>query len=236
MKAIRIIALAALLLSVGYPMAMAASDHAIPTEHGTTVPEEATSPDDVAGPAAATNEADAPHEAAAEHGGGGLPQLRLETYPSQIFWLAVMFAVLYVVFSKKILPTIGGVIENRDGKIKSDLDAAEAMRAQSEDIRAAYEKGLEQARMEATAAIAEVEAAAKKKAEERAIEFRKKSEVDIAAAETRMNGVRAKAMGDMTAVAAEVASIAAEKITGAQADKEKAKAIVESIAGKAKAA
>jgi hypothetical protein len=43
-------------------------------------------------------------------------------------------------------------------------------------------------------------------------------------------------MGEMTAVAAEVASLAAEKITGVSADVQKAKAIVDSIAGKAKAA
>lgn len=236
MKAIRIIALAALLLSIGYPVAMAASDHAAPTETPTTVPESATSPHDPAGPAAATNEADTPHHAAEEHGGGGLPQLRLETYPSQIFWLLVTFAVLYIAFSKAILPNIGSVIAAREDKIKGDLDAAEAMRAQSEEIRVAYEKGLEQARADATAAIAEVEASSKKKAEDRANDFRQKSEKEISAAETRMDGVLAKSMGEMTAVAAEVASIAAEKITGVGADAQKVKAIVESIAGKAKAA
>lgn len=236
MKAIRIIALVALFLSIGYPMAMAASDHAAPTAHGTTVPESATSKHDPAGPAAATNEADAPHVAAEEHGEGGLPQLRIDTYPSQMFWLLVTFAVLYVAFSKSVLPNIGSVIEMRESKIKGDLDAAEAMRAQSEEIRAAYEKGLEQARADATAAIADVEAAVKKKAEDRAHDFRKKSEDDVAAAEKRMDDVRAKSMGEMTIVAAEVATIAAEKITGVSGDKDKAKAIVESIAGKARAA
>lgn len=236
MKIARIIAMSALLLAIGSPVAMAAADHAAPTDQPVTVSEEEGSIDNPAGPAFATGEAENPVEAAEDHGGGGLPQLRVETYASQAFWLLVTFAVLYLSYSKMILPSIGGVIGAREDKIKGDLDAAEALRAQSEDIRLSYEQGLEKARADAMAAIAEVDAAAKKKAEDRANEFRKKSEVDIAAAESRMDDVRAKALGDMTAVAAEVASLAAEKITGVSADVQKAKAIVETIAGKAKAA
>lgn len=236
MRIARIIAMSALLLAIGSPVAMAAADHAAPTDQPIEVSAEEGSIDNPAGPAFATGEAENPVEAAEDHGGGGLPQLRVETYASQAFWLLVTFAILYLSYSKVFLPSIGGVIGAREDKIKGDLDAAESLRAQSEEIRLSYEQGLEKARFDAMAAIAEVEAAAKKKAEDRANEFRKKSEVDIAAAESRMDDVRAKALGDMTAVAAEVASVAAEKITGVSADVQKAKAIVETIAGKAKAA
>lgn len=238
MTTFRLIAITALLFVPGIPGAMAAADHAAPTEHATIVSEEdsSTSIDDPAGPAFATEEAENPIAAAEDHGGGGLPQLRVETYPSQIFWLLITFFVLLGVFSKKILPDIGSVIAAREGKIKGDLDAAEALRVQSEEIRLAYEKGLEQARVQATTAIAAVESATKKQADERLELFRKKSESDIAAAETRMDDVRAKSMADMTAVAAEVAAVAVEKITGMGADVQKAKAIVDTIAGKAKAA
>ena len=243
MRTIRLITVLALAWTLDISGAMAASDAKAPAIDAdvvaieeTTVPEDATSPHDPAGPAMTTDEAAAPHEAAAEHGEGGLPQLNLSTYPSQIFWLLLTFAVLYLTFSRKTLPQIGAVIANREGKIKGDLDAAEALRAQSEEIRVAYEKGLEKARAEAMAAIQGVEADAKQKANDRIEAFRKKSENEIAAAETRMDEVRAKSMGDMTAIAAEVASVAAEKITGVSADVQNAKAIVESIAGKAKAA
>ena len=55
-----------------------------------------------------TDDAEHPVEAAEEH--QGLPQLNVHTYPSQIFWLAMMFVVLYVSFSRAILPMIGGVV------------------------------------------------------------------------------------------------------------------------------
>jgi F-type H+-transporting ATPase subunit b len=236
MRIARIITISALLLTIGSPVVMAAADHAAPTEQPVVVSVEEGSTENLAGPAFATGEAENPVEAAEDHGGGGLPQLRLETYASQAFWLLITFAALYLSYSKMILPSIGSVIGAREDKIKGDLDAAESLRAQAEAIRLSYEQGLEQARADARAAIAEVEAASKKQAEDRANDFRKKSEADITAAESRMDDVRAKALGDMTAVAAEVASVAAEKITGVSADVQKAKAIVETIAGKAKAA
>jgi F-type H+-transporting ATPase subunit b len=216
MRIARIITISALLLTIGSPVVMAAADHAAPTEQPVVVSVEEGSTENLAGPAFATGEAENPVEAAEDHGGGGLPQLRLETYASQAFWLLITFAALYLSYSKMILPSIGSVIGAREDKIKGDLDAAESLRAQAEAIRLSYEQGLEQARADARAAIAEVEAASKKQA--------------------RMDDVRAKALGDMTAVAAEVASVAAEKITGVSADVQKAKAIVETIAGKAKAA
>jgi F-type H+-transporting ATPase subunit b len=238
MKALRFIFVLALSLVVVSTGAMAASDAKVRASEAlsTTTPEEATSPDDVAGPAAATNEAQAPHEAAEEQGGGGLPQLNFNTYPSQAFWLLVMFVVLYTVFSKKTLPSIGSAITAREDKIKGDLVTAEYLRNKAAEIQEAYEQNLERARAAAVQAVQDVEAAAKKKAEDQVQAFRKNSETELKNAESRLNDVRANAMEGMTSVAAEVASAAAEKITGVGADVQNAKAIVESLATKAKAA
>lgn len=191
----------------------------------------------VSGSAAVAHEPDTLHEAVAEHGGGGgLPQLNIGTYPSQVFWLLVMFAVLYTAFSKSLLPAIGAVVQGRENHIKGNLDAAQALRDQAQAIQAAYEKNIDAAKAGAVSAVQDVENAAKKKAGDQLESFRKKSESEIQSAEERVLLVKDKAMGDMSHVAAEVASIAAEKITGINTDVQKAKAIVNSIAEKAKAA
>ncbi len=173
-----------------------------------------------------------------DHGkeSGGLPQLNIATYPSQVFWLLVMFSVLYLTFSKNILPTIGGVVQARDFHIKSNLDGAQAFKDKAESIQAAYEKNLELAKANASKVVMEVELAAKKKAAEQVEQFRKKAEGDVQAAESRVNAAKDKAMQDMTSVAADVASAAAEKITGVGTDRQKAQNIVQTIADKAKAA
>lgn len=176
------------------------------------------------------------HEAGHEKDSGGLPQLNVATYPSQIFWLLVMFSVLYLTFSKSILPAIGGVVAARDSHIKSNLDAAQALKDKAESIQISYEKNLELAKANASKVVMEVELAAKKKASEQVETFRKKAEGDVQAAEARVNAAKDKAMQDMTSVAADVASAAAEKITGVGTDRQKAQSIVQTIADKAKAA
>ena len=48
-----------------------------------------------------------------DHGSAGLPQFDFASFPSQIFWFLVAIVVLYLLFSKIVLPRIGGVIEER---------------------------------------------------------------------------------------------------------------------------
>lgn len=177
---------------------------------------------------------DSGHEQHAES--GGLPQLDVSTYPSQIFWLVVSFAVLYFAFSQKVLPSIGRVVEGRDNMIKGNLRDAEDFRAKADDVRVSYEKNLDIARANAIKAVHDAEIAAKKKAADQAEAFRRKTDESVKGAEERVNAQKDKAMGEMKQVAAEIASLAAEKITGIGTDVQKAKAIVDSIADKAKAA
>lgn len=232
----RLISILAFLLVSALPVqGFAVTDPKAPMTE-TTVPEDATVPTDPAGPAMATPEAQDPAHAAETHGEGGLPQLNISTYPSQIFWLLVMFAVLYTAFSKSVLPMIGSVVDSRDNLIKGNLDEAQRLKEQAEAIQTAYEKNLDTARAQAVAAVQEVELAAKKKAADQVDAFRRKADTDMKGAEDRVLAVKDKAMGDMAQVAAEVASIAAEKITGIGTDMQNAKAIVDSIAQKAKAA
>ncbi|XKH35022.1 hypothetical protein ACIU1J_01600 [Azospirillum doebereinerae] len=49
--------------------------------------------------AAAEHAPDAAH--GGEHASGGLPQLNPANFPTQIFWLALTFGVLYYLLSKK---------------------------------------------------------------------------------------------------------------------------------------
>ncbi len=177
------------------------------------------------------------HAAPADaHGEGGLPQLQVHTYPSQIFWLLVTFAFLYVAFSKSILPMIGSVVEGRESHIRQNLEEAQRMKDKAQAIHDSYEKSLDSAKFQAVQAVQEVETAVKKKASDQVEAFRKKSEGEIKAAEDRVVAVKNKALGDLNDVAAEVATAAAEKIAGVSADVQKARAIVDGISSKAKAA
>src|SRR5690349_3913517 len=50
----------------------------------------------------------------------GLPQLNVETFAGQLFWLALALAFLFVVIWRVGAPKVGGVIAAREGRIKGD--------------------------------------------------------------------------------------------------------------------
>lgn len=179
----------------------------------------------------------AAHGAAdAAHGSGGLPQFDPSDFASQIFWLAIAFGLMYLIFSKKTLPTISGVIENRREQIKSDRDTAESMKNEAESVLLAYEKGLEAARGEAARMNAAAVEEGKKQAEIALKAFQDKVEQKMAALESSIAGGKQQAMDEMNTIAAEIASAAAEKIVGISTDLNQAKNVVQSINKLSKAA
>lgn len=92
------------------------------------------------------------HEQAASSS-GGMPQLDSASFSSQLFWLAATFIVLYVLLAKWALPRIQSVLESRDAKVKTDLDAAETARFAAQEAKRAYEKDHREARDKANALL-----------------------------------------------------------------------------------
>lgn len=166
----------------------------------------------------------------------GLPQLDFTTYTPQLFWMFAFFAVLYMFFAMKTLPEISGVIENRKNHIQSDLETAEKLAAEADQVQEAYQASLGKAQGKAAKAIQDVEAEMKKAAEDAAEEFRARSEKDIKAAEAEVLKAQEAVMDEVNTIAAEAASEAVSKIIGAKTDIKKAKTIIKGLADKAKAA
>src|SRR5262245_44580779 len=67
---------------------------------------------------------------------GSMPQLVPEDMAPQLVWLAILFAVLYLLMSAVAVPRIAATLEARDAKISGDLAAAEKA---NEDARALIE-------------------------------------------------------------------------------------------------
>ena len=87
--------------------------------------------------------------AASSASGPKLPQLDIETYASQIFWLTVTFLVLYFLVAKIAMPRIAEVLEGRQERIEDDLDKAETLKKEAYLVRVEYEKALSSAREQA---------------------------------------------------------------------------------------
>ncbi len=81
--------------------------------------------------------------------GAGFPPFKTETFPSQIFWLAVTFLFLFVVLWRVAGPRIAGVITTRRNQINDDIAEAQKHRGGAEAASAAYQTALAGARARA---------------------------------------------------------------------------------------
>src|ERR1700722_4156906 len=99
---------------------------------------------------------------AAEKGGsGGLPQFDVSQWPGQMVWILMIFAVLYLLFSRVFVPAAGGTIDAREDKISSDIGEARRARDAADAELAATAGELEAARAKAHRVAAEAQAQAK---------------------------------------------------------------------------
>ncbi len=179
------------------------------------------------------------HGAEQAQGGGhgaeksaGLPQFDPSTYPSQIFWLAVTFVVLYVFFSSRILPDISSVLENRRNHITSDLETAEKLKTEADHSQKTFEADLGRARSEAAEVMAEMQERVRALEARENATFASKTENEIKALESRLQKAKLEVMDEMNTIAAELAREAAEKIVGISTDLKQAKNVVMALNNK----
>lgn len=182
--------------------------------------------------AAGDTHGDISHDAGHHESTGGLPQLDPSSFPSQILWLFIVFIVMYVIFSKKTLPEISQTIENRNERIRNDLDTAERLKNEVTSVQENYEQSISSARKEAQKMFSDIEQQIKTKTEDSAKKFQERSSKKLADLEASIEKARETAMDEMSDIAAEVAAQAAEKIIGVKADPKSAIKVVKSI-GKA---
>ena len=161
---------------------------------------------------------------AAADNAAGLPQLKIETWPSQLFWLAVIFGLGYIFMSRVVTPRIGMVLEERRSRLDDDLARAREASAEAATTRAGYEASLEEARAQAAEFARKASAEALANAE--AVEARaaKRLTTKVGKAEKKLAEDRAEAESNLASVASEAAIAAAAQVTGvkataAQADK-----------------
>ena len=156
--------------------------------------------------------------------GAGLPQLDISTWPSQLFWLVVLFTAGYILMARFVTPRIGSVLEERRAKLDEDLGKARSAGEDAARIRAEYESDLDAARTAAAETAKQAAAEAAKQAEASDAKIAKKLADKVTKAETRLTTARSEAMANLNAVAAEaavaaVAQLANIKTTSAQAVK-----------------
>ncbi len=145
---------------------------------------------------------------------GGLPQFDLAQWPGQMVWVLAIFAVLYVLFAKVFLPTLGGTIAVREKKISDDIAEARRLKAEADDQVKAAGLEMDEARERARKVAADAKAEAKSAAAKRRAEEAGRLAKGFEEAETRIAAAKAEAMGHVRAIAATTAAAMIERLTG----------------------
>jgi len=145
---------------------------------------------------------------------GGLPQLNTDHWAGQMVWLVVIFAIFLALMSKLFVPRLRKVIETRGATIAEDLANARANRDEAE--AQAKQAAAETAEAHAAARKLAAEALARSNAEVAAATAAEDEKLGkrLAEAETRIRAQRDEAMGHVSDIASETASLLVQKLTG----------------------
>ena len=100
------------------------------------------------------------------------PPFDATTFGSQLLWLAITFAALYLLMSRVALPRIGEILEVRRDRIEGDLAEADRLRQKTDQAIAAYEAALAEARQKAHGIAEDTRSELKREMENRAARSR----------------------------------------------------------------
>jgi F-type H+-transporting ATPase subunit b len=150
-------------------------------------------------------------------GHGGFPPFQKDTFASQLFWLVIAFALLYVLMAKVALPRVGSIIDARRARVDGDLAEANRLKTSAETAMAAYEKSLAEARGRAQTIGAETRDRLNAEAEKNRKALDEALNAKLAQAETTIAATKTAAMSSVRAIAAEAAGAIVSHLIGTAA-------------------
>ena len=153
-------------------------------------------------------------EAHAPEGGGTFPPFNPDTFAPQLVWLVLTFSALYFVMSRKALPRIADVLEERANRIKRDLDAAERLKSETDKALSSYEQALADAKGNASTIAKDTRAklTADIDKEKAAVDLQMNAK--IAEAEARIAATKTKALASVNDIASSTASAIVARLIG----------------------
>lgn len=158
-----------------------------------------------------------------------MPQFDPAVWPTQLFWLAVIFVVLYLLMSRVALPRVAEVLEEREVRINDQLRKAENLKHDAEDAIAAYEKAMAGARAQAHEQLRQAHEATANEAAARQAELSATLSSDLEAAEARIGAARDQAIAGLRDMASELVGSVVERLTGEKPDAGTVKAAVAKV-------
>ena len=162
----------------------------------------------------------------------GMPQLDPKYWASQAFWLILVFTILYISIAKFYLPKIKNNLDNRDNRIKSDLDDANKFKELSESKLREYEKILEDAKKEVIKIQSESKNILNKEIQKKKEVIEKEIEKEIIKSQKEIGDLKKNSISDIQKISENIASNIIETISGDKLNESSVKATVEDVSKK----
>ncbi len=162
----------------------------------------------------------------------GMPQLDPTYWASQGFWLILIFTILYISISKFYLPKIKDNLDNRENKIKEDLENANKFKEQSEAKLKEYEIILENAKKEVSKIHFESKNILDKKIQSKKDMIEKDIEKELVKAQKDITELKKNSISSIQKISENIAANIIENISGEKLNESSIKAAVEDISKK----
>jgi len=162
----------------------------------------------------------------------GMPQLDPKYWASQAFWLILIFSTLYVSISKFYLPKIKNNLDDRENKIKEDLENANKFKEESEAKIKEYELILENTKKEVNKIHFESKNLLDKDIQSKKDAMEKEIEKEISKAQKEIIELKKNSISSIQNISENIASSIIENISGGKLNENSIKAAVEEISKK----
>ena len=162
----------------------------------------------------------------------GMPQLDPKYWASQAFWLILIFSILYISIAKFYLPKIKKNLDDRESKIKEDLDEANKLKNLSEKKIKEYEIILENSKKEVTKILLESKNILNKDIKNKKDSMEKEIENEISKAQKEILEMKKNSISSISNISQEIASNIIEKMSGDKLNESSIKAVVEDVSKK----
>ena len=162
----------------------------------------------------------------------GMPQLDPTYWASQAFWLVLVFVILYIATSKVYLPKIKKNLDDRDNKIKEDLDNANRFKDESEKKLKEYETIILNAKKEVAKIHLESKNILDKDIQSKKAKMEKEIELEISKTQKEIIELKKQSINAIQNISTKIVSNIIENISGDKLNESSIKATVEDVSKK----
>ena len=162
----------------------------------------------------------------------GMPQLDPTYWASQAFWLILVFSILYISIARFYLPKIKKNLNDRENKIKEDLDEANELKKLSEKKLAEYDLIMENSKKEISKTILEAKKKLSDDIEMKKSAIEKEIEIEMTKTQKDIFDLKKNSIKSINSISKEIAANIIEKIVGDKLNESSIQASIDEVSKK----